>query len=259
MSAITLRGLSKRIRATLTDLAEHIFSVVLCSAVRVIRWAGADRIFDVGFIKRCHDAGYTRTGGMADIKSIKVSNNISHETGPPRKKRKKNPSDIAGPKNPVLALNEIKPNLVYNYTERGPAHAKIFEASIIFNGQCYTAEDTTKKKAKARVAQMILHSAVQLKDPTIKPPLAPVGPTAEDFSEDLINSDGDGQDFFSFESTIKEQVTKAAPAPALISPKRAAQSSPSFQLNLLKPGIKIEIVKDEGEPHCKKYTARGNV
>jgi double stranded RNA-specific editase B len=37
-----------------------------------------------------------------------------------------------------------------------------------------------------------------------------------------------------------------------------AKNNPVFYLNRLKPGIKIDIVKEEGTPHLPIYTARGN-
>ena len=195
------------------------------------------------------------------MEAMEVCNIKREADGPPRKKRKKNPvsNETLVPKNPVMALNEIKPNLVYDITEKGPCHARIFEVSVTINGQCYSAEDTTKKKAKARVAQMILHSTVQLKDPTVKAPLDAAA-TAHfvDFSQDFVEPDSDSQNFFCSETTVREQVTKSAPPPApVVNAPDAATSSPVYQLNRIKPGTKIEIIKEEGEPHNKKYTARG--
>jgi double stranded RNA-specific editase B len=45
---------------------------------------------------------------------------------------------------------------------------------------------------------------------------------------------------------------------ASVSNAEQAKNNPVFYLNRLKPGIKIEIVKEEGSPHLPIYTARGN-
>lgn len=178
--------------------------------------------------------------------------NSRSEDGPPKKKRKF-AEVVVGQKNPVMVLNEMKPNIVYDITCSGPPHARIYSASVTVNGKTYSAEDTTKKKAKARVAQMILQCSVQLKDPSVKAPLDAVG-DVEDFSQDLSEVVCNSEDFYSFESAVTEKVKSV---PIATNNPDSAKNNPVFCLNRLKPGIKIEIVKEEGSPHSRTYTARG--
>ncbi len=196
------------------------------------------------------------TGVSRPWSSSKMSS--KHEDGPPKKKRKKTTESVAvGQKNPVMVLNEIKPNIVYDIAASGPPHARIYAASVTLNGKTYSAEDTTKKKAKAKVAQMILLCSVQLKDPSVKAPLMEeiMGET-EDFSKDLSEVVCSSEEFYSFETAVTDKV-KALPMTS-VSNAEQAKSNPVFYLNRLKPGIKIDIVKEEGSPHMPIYTARGN-
>jgi double stranded RNA-specific editase B len=196
------------------------------------------------------------TGVSRTWSSTKMSS--KHDDGPPKKKRKKNTKPVAvGQENPVMILNEIKPNIVYDIAESGLPHARIYAASVTLNGKTYSAEDRTKKKAKAKVAQMILLCSVQLKDPSFKPPLMEeITGEAEDFSKDLLEVVCSSEEFYSFETAAFDKV-KALPM-ASVSNAEQSKSNPVFYLNHLKPGIKIEIVKEEGSPHSLIYTARGN-
>ena len=181
----------------------------------------------------------------------------NQDDGPPNKKRKKNTEAVVGQKNPVMVLNELKPNVVYDISCSGPPHARIYSASVTINGQTYSADDTTKKKAKARVAQMILQCSVQLKDPSVKAPLMDQMVNRDlDFSQDLSEIACNSEEFYSFESAVTDQV-KSLPMSSSNNPE-SAKSSPVFCLNRMKPGIKIEIVKEEGTPHSPIYTAKGN-
>lgn len=174
--------------------------------------------------------------------------------GPPKKKRKKNTEVSVIPKNPVMALNEIKPNVEYNITGTGPPHAKTYCASVTLNGRNYSASDTTIKKAKAKVAQIILECLVQLRDPSVKTLSTDIG--SVDFSQDLIEANCDRDEFFSFESTVVEKVKEA---PVSHPPPDSAKNNPVYFLNKTMPGIKIEIVKEEGSPHCPIYTAQSEI
>jgi hypothetical protein len=58
------------------------------------------------------------TGVSRTWSSTKMSS--KHDDGPPKKKRKKNTKPVAvGQENPVMILNEIKPNIVYDIAESG--------------------------------------------------------------------------------------------------------------------------------------------
>jgi len=182
---------------------------------------------------------------------------------PPRKKQKKSPAVSPSlPKHPVMALNEIKPNLVYDIVESGPAHARVYTASVTINGQVYRAEDVTKKKAKAKVAEMILQCSLQLKDPTVKYPHQRQSSICEDFSQDPTEGILDSEDFFTHETAVLETIKSTANlTPEFINQKVAdqvvrGQTNPVFNLNLLRPGLKYEF-KEEGESHAKKFTAIG--
>jgi len=179
--------------------------------------------------------------------------------GPPKKKLKTITDAILnGQKNPIMALNEIKPNLVYEISDKGPAHAKIYSASVAINGKVYNAEDTTKKKAKARVAQMVLQCSVQLKDPSVKSDMTHLLGNNEDFSQDPSEMVNSSQDFFFDFETAVVQTVKTAPLPSPNLSAESAKSNPVYCLNRVKPGVKIEIIKEEGSPHCMTYTACGN-
>jgi hypothetical protein len=56
-----------------------------------------------------------------------------HDDGPPKKQRKKSTETVVvGQKNPVMVLNLIKPNIVYDISTSGPPHARIFSASVTY-------------------------------------------------------------------------------------------------------------------------------
>lgn len=184
--------------------------------------------------------------------------NHQDDDGPPKKKWKGNEKVVnMDQKNPLMVLNEKKLNVVYDITYDGPSHARIFFASATINGQTYSAQGTTKKKAKANVAQIILQCSDQLKDPAIRAHLSDQLTSRElDFSQDMpeiivCSSD----DFYSFDSVGADKV-KSLPMPISKSPE-SPQSNPVFCLNKIKPGIKIDIVKEEGTPHSPIFTARG--
>jgi len=171
---------------------------------------------------------------------------------PPLKKRKINLLASTN-KCPVMALNEMKSDVVYTFSETGPSHAKIFQSTVVLNNQTFTAQDTTKKKAKKRVAEIILQSAIQLRDPTIcnqwqsndKNP-------AQDFSSDPSEAVQSSSHFYSFEASVDRS---GQPQPHSVSPVDHSQSSPLYYLKRLRPGIKVEIVKTQGSAHARIFTA----
>ena len=173
---------------------------------------------------------------------------------PPLKKRKINLLASTN-KCPVMALNEMKSDVVYTFSETGPSHAKIFQSTVVLNNQTFTAQDTTKKKAKKRVAEIILQSAIQLRDPTIcnqwqsndKNP-------AQDFSSDPSEAVQSSSHFYSFEASVDRS---GQPQPHSVSPVDHSQSSPLYYLKRLRPGIKVEIVKTQGSAHARIFTAEG--
>ncbi|EFX72948.1 hypothetical protein DAPPUDRAFT_253785 [Daphnia pulex] len=154
-----------------------------------------------------------------------------------------------------MVLNEIKPNIFYDIAASGPPHARIYVASVTLNGKTYSAKDTTKKTAKAKVARMILLCLVQLKDPSIKAPLMEeIMREAEGFSKDFLEVVCCSEEFYSFETAVTDKV-EALPM-AYVSTTEQTKSNPVFYLKHLKLGIKIETVKEEGSPHLLIFTAR---
>lgn len=191
---------------------------------------------------------------MGASKSLNGRKTSNHNDGPPKKRQKKNGDATIIQKNPVMLLNELRPNTEYEISCSGPDHSRIFSASVTINGKTYTAEDSTKKKAKARVAEIILQCYVQLKDPSVKAPLMDAVMCDTDFSQDFSESVCSSDDFYSFESAVMSKVK----TPHIVSNNaESAQSNPVCCLNRLKPGIKVEIVKKEGSPHSPTYTAQG--
>jgi hypothetical protein len=156
-----------------------------------------------------------------------------------------------------MVLNEIKRNIVYDIAASGPPHARIYVASVTLNGKTYSAKDTTKKKAKAKVARMILLCLVQLKDPSIKAPLMEeIMGEAECFnSKDFLEVVCSSEEFYSFVTAVTDKV-EALPM-ASVSTAEQTKSNPVFHLKHKKTETKIETVKEEGSPHLLIFTARG--
>ena len=180
---------------------------------------------------------------------------VEDNEGPPKKKRKILNLQTINDKCPVMALNEMKPDVVYEFSDSGPSHAKIFRTTVIFNNQTFMAEGRTKKEAKKIVAKLILKSAIQLKEPSIANRFSLTdNQQMLDFSSDPSEVVESSPNFYCFESTHE---TTGLLQPKSKSPVLNAQSSPLYFLKRLRPGIKVEITKTEGNPHARKFTAQG--
>lgn len=180
---------------------------------------------------------------------------VEDNEGPPKKKRKLLSLQTINNKCPVMALNEMKPDVVYEFSDTGPSHAKIFRTTVVFNNQTYMAEGRTKKEAKKIVADLILKSAIQLKDPSIANKYPSTNnQQKQDFSSDPSEVLESSSNFYCFESTHE---TTGLLQSNSKSPMLKAQSSPLYFLKRLKPGINVEITKTEGNPHTRKFTAQG--
>ena len=60
-------------------------------------------------------------------------------------------------KNPIMVLNELKPNLKYEcISETGDKHSKMFTMAVTIDGESYNGMARSKKVAKARSAQAAL-------------------------------------------------------------------------------------------------------
>ena len=97
--------------------------------------------------------------------------NQNNKDGPPNKKAKVDAE--VGQKNPVMLLHEVMPNVTFEISESGPPHARTFSASVTINGNTYRAKERTKKKAKTKVADVVLKKCFQIAGPSCNnsPPL----------------------------------------------------------------------------------------
>lgn len=60
-------------------------------------------------------------------------------------------------KNPIMVLNELKPNLKYEcVSETGDKHSKMFTMAVTVEGETFSGMARSKKLAKARAAQAAL-------------------------------------------------------------------------------------------------------
>lgn len=60
-------------------------------------------------------------------------------------------------KNPIMVLNELKPNLKYEcVSETGDKHSKMFTMAVTIDGEIFNGMARSKKLAKARAAQAAL-------------------------------------------------------------------------------------------------------
>ncbi|XP_041423307.1 double-stranded RNA-specific editase B2 [Xenopus laevis] len=102
------------------------------------------------------------------------------KVGPPRMKRKRPLEEGNGghfcklqiilkklswsvtPKNALVQLHELKPDLQYRFvSQTGPVHAPVFSVAVEVNGLTFEGTGPTKKKAKMRAAELALKSFVQ--------------------------------------------------------------------------------------------------
>lgn len=83
----------------------------------------------------------TQNGSGIAIVAGKKSKSLQHHEG----------------KNPVMILNELKPNLKYEcMSENGDKHSKTFTMAVTVEGETFTGTAKNKKLAKARAAQAAL-------------------------------------------------------------------------------------------------------
>ena len=184
---------------------------------------------------------------------------VEDNKGPPRKKRRRISLDTGNPKCLVMKLNELKPDLVYTFSDTGPPHDKTFQTSVVFNNQTFTAEGRTKKEAKKTIAELILKSLIQLKEPSIANQFSsPETRQIQDFSLDPSEVVESSPNFYCFENTHRY---KGLVRPKNKSPKSAAQSSPLYHLKQFRQDIKVEITKcwntAEGSPCSRMFAAQG--
>ena len=200
----------------------------------------------------------------SSIEPAKVSSNsVEVKEGPPRKKRKIYSLKTVGNLCPIMVLNEIEPGLLYTFSETGPKSATIHHASVLHNNQTFKAEDRIKKVAKKKVADIVLKSILQPNEPSVTNNVSSSNDHQKtDFSSDSSVVVQDSTDFYCFEKNNFEKSELPQPKlQSLKTQKELCQSSPLYQLKRLKPGIKVEITKEEksgkGSIHLQQFTAQG--
>ena len=153
-------------------------------------------------------------------------------------------------KHPLMALNELRPNLACEISEDGPPHDRVFTACLTVNLHKFTGRGKSKKAAKACAAEMYLRWSTQLPDPVIeyKHTFPPQGLADEDFSCDSIKMIEESNSFFSVETTMEPQPQVSKPPDPT--------NNPVFLLNLHFPNISYDMA-EEGQEHSKMFTARG--
>jgi len=199
----------------------------------------------------------------SSIEPAKVSSNsVEVKEGPPRKKRKIYSLKTVGNLCPIMVLNEIEPGLLYTFSETGPKSATIHHASVLHNNQTFKAEDRIKKVAKKKVADIVLKSILQPDEPSVTNNVSSSNDHQKtDFSSDSSVVVQDSTDFYCFEKNNFEKSELPQPKlQSLKTQKELCQSSPLYQLKRLKPGIKVEITKEEksgkGSIHLQQFTAQ---
>lgn len=131
-------------------------------------------------------------------------------------------SEILFQSNSVAALKEVEPDLAFIITKKEQRPLPpTFTASVTVRGQTFEAENTQAAGAKARAAQLVLYYLMLNNDPALK--------------HLNVSSDNEANPFTQFTEY---------PLNAFI---------------LIKPGVKINIVRAVGNPPAQEFTARGNL
>jgi len=130
-------------------------------------------------------------------------------------------SEILFQSNCEAALKEIEPRVVYTITKREhQPPLTIFTASVSLRGKLFEAENTSETGAVARTAQLVLYYFMVHNDPALK---------RLNFAEDEAN------------------------------PYAQFTENPTYSFTLIKPGVKIHIIRETGTPPFQTFTARGNI
>jgi spermatid perinuclear RNA-binding protein len=142
------------------------------------------------------------------------------------------------------------------FCPNGPPHAKVFTAFLTLDGQTYSATGLSKETAEANVSELALQCCIQL------------GNSAAVFNNSFTKEDVKG-DFSQDDVNIINKFDTFSPNDIqgrrnnsrLTEQKnpKASSSSPSFILNKLRPGLVYKIIKEEGKPHEKIFTAQGKI
>jgi len=131
-------------------------------------------------------------------------------------------SEILIQSNCEAVLKEIEPDVVYTVTkkEHQPPFPTIYTASVSVRSKLFEAENTNEAGAIARAAQLVLYYFMVNKDPALK----------------RLNVAEDEADPFA-----------------------KFTENPMYTFTLVKPGVKINIIREVGTPPFQTFTARGNI
>lgn len=132
-------------------------------------------------------------------------------------------SEVLFQSNSVAALKEVEPDLAFIITKKEqPPLPPTFTASVTVRGQTFEAENTQAAGARARAAQLVLYYLMLNNDPALK-------------HLNVSSADNEANPFTQF----TEYPLKA--------------------FTLIKPGVKINIIRAVGNPPIQEFTARGNL
>jgi len=195
----------------------------------------------------------------SSVEPVKVSSNsVEDKEGPPKKKRKvyslQNVSNLC----PIMVLNEMEPGLVYTFSEAGLKTSMIHHATVLRNNQTFKAEDRIKKVAKKKVAEIVLRSILAPDEPSVPSNVSSSNdPKKADFSSDSSAV----AEVNCFEKNDVGKTELPQPKMQIIKTQiEQCQSSPLYQLKRMKPGIKVETIKEEksakGSIYLQQFTAQ---
>ena len=143
-----------------------------------------------------------------------------HIPSPPKtQKMLMSASEILFQSNCEAALKEIEPGLVYTIKKKEMS-PPIFIASVSVRGKLFEAENSREAGAVTRAAQLVLYYFMLTKDPALK----------------RLNVAEDEADPFA-----------------------KFTENPIYTFTLIKPGVKINIIREVGTPPFQTFTARGNI
>ena len=129
----------------------------------------------------------------------------------------------------------------------------MFTAFLTLDGQTYSATGLTKESAEGNVSEVALQCCIQLENSAAVFKNLSSKDVKEDFSQDDINIINTFDTFYSndIQGRRNENILTEQYNP------KASSSSPTYILNSLQPGLIYKIIKEEGKPHKRIFTAQG--
>ena len=129
----------------------------------------------------------------------------------------------------------------------------MFTAFLTLDGQTYSATGLTKESAEGNVSEVALQCCIQLENSAAFFNNLSLKDVKEDFSQDDINIINTFDTFYSNDIQGRRNENRLTEQ---YNPK-ASSSSPTYILNSLQPGLIYKIIKEEGKPHKRIFTAQG--